>query len=162
MLQFLSGHRLCDISSDLEQSLVHSVLQLNGWSMKDCLPLYTFPTLLFSSPLISGVLSSLAEILQVSWSWAASWGVCMYAGILTKDRESVSGQLVLASYFLGILSSPKGDRTYIKLCHSSWILSTPFLRTLLLQLPPPLCHSRCIHASLATSRCGRNVAFIYE
>lgn len=160
MLQFLSGHRLCDISSDLGQSLVHSVLQLNGWSMKDCLPLYTFPTLLFSSPLSFQGSSVVWQKSCRCHGAEQPHGVCV-----CRNSDKGQGICVRAAsaskLFPWILSSPRWQNLYQAFIVLGSYVCTPFLRTLLLQ-PPPLCHSRCIHTSLAASRCGRNVAFIYE
>lgn len=52
----------------------------------------------------------------------------------------------------------KSDAATVEMCCASWILCPPPLLALLLIHHLLLCHCWCIHASLAASHCGWNIA----
>lgn len=140
--------------------------------MNDCSPLFNLHTIPF--PFFSTHLKEPSIAYEKSCgSHRAEWSssVCPYTQgpllhrIQTKgsDMESVSGQLALkrcsTPEFLEFILS-KGNVVHVKLCYPSQIQCVvPFLFPSSNSSFLPLlflCHSWYIHASLATSHCGRN------
>lgn len=156
-----------NLFQELEQRLVHNISQVIGW--RTVCPLHLPRNLLsFLLHRFPGALRSLPEILWCHRGWAVQRCLHVHTGSATplenSDRRggipvrAASAREACHPSVLGGLSFPGCDAAWIKLL--LWFsdpLSTPFLLSL-----PVLCHSWCIHASLASSHCGRNFALICE